>query len=66
LLIAKSGKPHSIGEDFILPTVKEAITIVLHKPTEDIIRKIPLSNSSVQRRIDDMAENVEESLCNYL
>lgn len=39
---------------------------MLHKPAADIIRKIPLSNSSVQRRIDEMAENIEESLCNHL
>lgn len=66
LLIAKTGKPHTIGEDLILPAVKEVITTVLHKPAADIIRKIPLSNSSVQRRIDEMAENIEKSLCNHL
>ncbi|CAG9786987.1 unnamed protein product [Diatraea saccharalis] len=66
LLIAKTGKPHTIGEDLILPAIKEVITTVLHKPAADIIRKIHLSNSSVQRRIDEMAKNIEESLCNYL
>ncbi|KAF0713483.1 SCAN domain-containing protein 3-like, partial [Aphis craccivora] len=66
LLIAKTGKPHTIGEDLILPAIKEVITTVLHKPAADIVRKIPLSNSSVQRRIDEMAENIEESLCNHL
>lgn len=44
----------------------EVTTTVLHKPAADIIRKIPLSNSSVQRRIDEMAEHIEESLCNHL
>lgn len=66
MLIAKTGKPHTIGEDLILPAVKEVLTTVLHKPAADIIRKIPLSNNSVQRRIDEMAENIEESLCEYL
>ncbi|XP_039309107.1 protein ZBED8-like [Solenopsis invicta] len=66
LLIAQKGKPHTIGEELILPAIKEVITTVLHKPATDIIRKIPLSNSSVQRRIDEMAENIEESLCDYL
>ncbi|XP_026471713.1 SCAN domain-containing protein 3-like [Ctenocephalides felis] len=65
-LIAQTGKPHTIGESIILPAVKEVITTVLHKPAADIIRKIPLSNSSVQRRIDEMAENIEELLCNHL
>ncbi|GBP24961.1 Protein ZBED8 [Eumeta japonica] len=66
LLIAQTGKPHTIGETLILPAIKEVITTVLHKPAADIIRKIPLSNSSVQGRIDEMAENIEESLCNHL
>ncbi|GFR12326.1 SCAN domain-containing protein 3 [Trichonephila clavata] len=43
LLIAKTGKPHAIREDLILPAVKEVITTMLHKPAADIIRKIPLS-----------------------
>lgn len=49
LLISKTGKPHNIGEDLILPAIKKVITTVLHKPAADTIRKIPLSNSSVQR-----------------
>ncbi|XP_035223782.1 protein FAM200B-like [Stegodyphus dumicola] len=47
LLIAKIGKPHTIGEDLISPAVKRVITTVLYKPATDIIRKMPLSNSSV-------------------
>lgn len=39
---------------------------MLHKLVADIIRKHPLSNSSVKRRINEMVENIEESLCNYL
>ena len=49
LLISQTGKPHTIGEELILPAIKEVITTVLHKPAADIMRKIPLSNSSVQR-----------------
>ena len=30
------------------------------------IKAIPLSDSSVQRRVDEMAENVEDALCNML
>lgn len=67
LLIAKAGKPHTIGEELILPAVKEVIKTVLHHKTpSDIIRKIPLSNNSVQRRIDEMAKDVEISLCDFL
>ncbi|XP_026579775.1 LOW QUALITY PROTEIN: zinc finger MYM-type protein 6-like [Pseudonaja textilis] len=66
LLIAKSGKPHTIGEELILPAIKEVLSTVLHKSPHDIIKTIPLSNNSVQRFIDEMAENVEDVLCSIL
>jgi hypothetical protein len=40
LLIAKSRKPHNIGEEMILPAVSEVLRTVLHKPPSDIIKKI--------------------------
>jgi len=55
LLIAKSGKPHTIGEELILPAINEVINTMLHKPAFDIIKKIPLSNNTMQRRNDEMA-----------
>jgi len=66
LLIAKSGKPHTIGEELILPAINEVIKTMLHKPAFDIIQKIPLSNNTVQKRIDEMAQSVEELLCEFL
>lgn len=66
LMIAKSGKPHTIGEELIMPAISEVIRTVLHKPVSDIIKKISLSNITVQRRIDEMAQDVEDSLCGYL
>uniref|UniRef100_A0A5S6QFW0 DUF4371 domain-containing protein n=1 Tax=Trichuris muris TaxID=70415 RepID=A0A5S6QFW0_TRIMR len=66
LLIAKSGKPHTIGEELILPAVSAVLRTVLHQPPQNIIKKIPLSNDTVQRRIDEMAVDVEDTLCNFL
>ncbi|CAH2001530.1 unnamed protein product [Acanthoscelides obtectus] len=66
LLITKSGKPHTIGEKLILPTVEEVLKTVLHKPASDIIKRIPLSNNTVERRIDEMSSDIESFLCNYL
>ena len=34
LLIARSGKPHTIGEKLILPTILEAVTTVMHSVGE--------------------------------
>ncbi|CAH2015830.1 unnamed protein product [Acanthoscelides obtectus] len=66
LLIAKSRKPHTIGEKLILPAVEEVLKTVLHKPASDIIKRIPLSNNTVERRIDEMSCDIESFLCNYL
>ncbi|CAH2013147.1 unnamed protein product [Acanthoscelides obtectus] len=62
----KSGKPHTIGEKLILPAVEEVLKTVLHKPASDIIKRIPLSNNTVERRIDEMSSDIESFLCNYL
>ena len=63
LLIAQSGKPHTIGETLILPAVSEVLCTVLHKPPEQVIKSIPLSNNTVQRKVDEMSDNIEEQLC---
>ena len=66
LLIPKAGKPHTIGEELILPAVKEVIKTVLHKSPEQVIKSIPLSDNSVQRRVHKIAKNVEETLSKML
>ncbi|CAH2000628.1 unnamed protein product [Acanthoscelides obtectus] len=50
LLIAKSGKPHTIGEKLILPAVEEVLKTVLHKPASDIIKRIPLTLSRAMHK----------------
>ncbi|KAL0859501.1 hypothetical protein ABMA27_010658 [Loxostege sticticalis] len=66
LLIAKCGKPHTIGEQLILPAVEEVLKTVLHKSPFDVLKRIPLSNNTVQRRIDEMSSDIESILCNHL
>ena len=58
LLIAKTGKPHTIGEKLILPVVQEAVTAVMHANGRSVIQSIPLSNDTVSRRINMMATDV--------
>uniref|UniRef100_A0A5S6R034 DUF4371 domain-containing protein n=1 Tax=Trichuris muris TaxID=70415 RepID=A0A5S6R034_TRIMR len=66
LLIAKSGKAHTIGEELLIPVISEVLNTVLHIPAADVIKKVSLSNDAVQRRIDDMAADVEQTLCEFL
>ena len=63
-LIAKCGKPHTIGETLILPAVKEIFKNIMDTP--DISPLIPLSNSSVSARIDEMAHDIETKLSDDL
>ena len=45
LMIAKKGKLHTIGEELILPAVKEVLNIVLHhKACSSVLKSIPSSN----------------------
>ena len=37
LLIAQSGKPHTIGKILILPAVSEVLRTILHKSPEQVI-----------------------------
>ncbi|GBP14183.1 SCAN domain-containing protein 3 [Eumeta japonica] len=66
LLKAKSGKSHTIGEQLILPAVEKVLKTVLHKSSFDPLKRILLSNNTVQRRIDEMSSDVENFLSNYL
>ena len=66
ILIAKAGKPHTIGEKLILPAIQEAITTVMHTDGRSVIQSIPLSNDTVARRINMMASAIEEEICNIL
>lgn len=65
-LIAKTGNSHVVGEELLLPAIAEVISTVMHKSPFNIIKSIPLSNDTVQRRIDDMALNTAELLYNVL
>lgn len=58
LLVAKSKKPHSIAEELILPAATVMAEIMIDKKAADALKKVPLSNNTVSRRIDDMSGNI--------
>ncbi|KAJ8019024.1 Protein ZBED8 [Holothuria leucospilota] len=66
LLIARSGKPHSIGEQLIKPAVGVVLKTVMGKDPNPVLSSIALSNDSVARRIDEMSTDVEDKLCSEL
>lgn len=58
-LIAKKMKSHTTAESTILPACCEIVKILFGEDFEKEVRKIPLSNNTVQRRIEDMSNDVE-------
>ncbi|XP_058019693.1 protein FAM200C-like isoform X3 [Ahaetulla prasina] len=65
LLIAKSGKHRTIGEDLIKPSISAFLKTVLGKDDEDV-KAMPLSSNTVSRRIDEMSEDIEAQLVEKL
>ncbi|XP_076058608.1 zinc finger BED domain-containing protein 5-like [Oratosquilla oratoria] len=61
-LIAKVGKPHTIGESLIMPAVAIVLSTIKKQSPHEVTSVIPLSNSSVSRRIDEIAADVESQL----
>ncbi|XP_028314934.1 zinc finger BED domain-containing protein 5 [Gouania willdenowi] len=61
-LIAQTGKPHTIGEDLILPAAKEMVSVMIDDKAAKKLNVISLSDNTVKRRIDDMAQDVLKQL----
>ena len=60
LEIAKKKKPHTIGEELILPCAKIIVKLVLGEKSAEKLNAISLSNNTVQRRIPQMSDDIKE------
>ena len=59
LRIAKAKKPHTIGEELILPCAKDIVRLILGNDPERKLNDISLSDNTVQRRIYDLSEDIK-------
>ncbi|XP_060873899.1 protein FAM200A-like [Metopolophium dirhodum] len=55
-------KPHTIGEELILPACKEIVDVMFGKEAAEQISNIPLSNDTVRRRIITMSEDIVKNV----
>ncbi|GFV20186.1 zinc finger BED domain-containing protein 5 [Trichonephila clavipes] len=55
-------KPHTIAEELILPAAIEIVETMFGDNFAKELQSIPLSNDTVSRQIDDIAEDVEQQL----
>ncbi|XP_076358915.1 protein FAM200C-like [Tachypleus tridentatus] len=60
--IAKSKKPHTIGEELIKPCALEMAKIVLGKEAEKKLQQVSLSNDVIHNRIIDMNVDILEQV----
>ena len=59
-LIAKQKKTHTIAETLILPALKKIAGVMLGPDAANVLSKVPSSDNTVKRRIDDMSDDIEQ------
>ena len=55
LRIVKAGKPHTIGETLVFPAITDTVKVFFGGKSKKKIESIPISNSTVTQRIDEMS-----------
>ena len=63
LLIAKKGQSHTIGEEYIIPSVREVIETVMKEDSSSVLRCFSLSINNVQHHIVEMDAKIMQ-ICN--
>lgn len=59
--LAKVKKPHTIAENFFKPTMLKVVQELFGTDYESVAEKIPLSNSTIKRRIQKISEYLLEN-----
>ncbi|XP_003368342.1 zinc finger protein [Trichinella spiralis] len=62
MLIAKNKKPHTIGENLVKPCIVNAVKILLGDDMAKQFKSISLSDSTVKRRIDELADDIKQQV----
>ena len=60
--IAKAKKPFTIGEELILPAAEDICRELSGEAAVQKVARVPLSASTITRRIDEIAEDIEAQL----
>ncbi|KAE8287511.1 Zinc finger MYM-type protein 6 [Larimichthys crocea] len=66
LLVAQLKENHSIVEELILPAATRMAEIMMDKKAAETFKKVPLSNNTVARRIDDMSLDIVGQVVNKI
>jgi hypothetical protein len=58
--VAKCKKPHTIAEELVLPCAMDMVNIMFGESRGKQLLPIPLSDSTISRRIQDLGEDLQE------
>ena len=62
LIVAKDKKPHTIGEELIMPATKVLVKHVIGNEAALKLNSVLLSNNAIQRRITEMSTDISEQV----
>lgn len=59
-------KNHTIAEELILPAALNMVSVMMDEASAAKIKTVPLSNDTVTRHINDIANDLQEQLVDNL
>ena len=62
LHVAKTKKPHNIGETLLKPCILESVKLVLGEKASQTMKQISLSNDTIKSRIHEMSDNIKSKV----
>ena len=62
LHVAKTKKPHNIGETLRKPCILESVKLVLGEKVSQTMKQISLSNDTIKSRIHEMSDNIKSKV----
>ena len=65
-LVAKKMKSHTIAESFIMPACKIIVRTMLGEEAECEVSKVPVSDNTINTRVDDLSNNISGILSEIL
>lgn len=65
-VIARKMQPHTAAETLILPACKEIVKSMFGEAAERKRSKVPLSNDTIARRIEDMSADIQKQVAEKL
>ena len=62
LHVAKTKKPHNIGETLLKPCILKCVKLVLGEKASQTMKRISLSNDTIKSRIHEMSDNIKSKV----